>query len=354
MLKQIAGLLLVSVILLFLTGCPYGYRFDEGKFPSEPVNFTDVNSIYDDYNSTSPVIESELFLYFSSNRNSFGGEFDIVGDHFHILWDKDKGSLVVDNKPPDWQDYEYTDSLFARMNSSFNEFGPSSVPYYLYSNSGSIVYIDLIVFSNDQSGNQDLKFVWFSGYGKNTPPDEGVYGGPEPVSFLNTAYDDAYLAFSGPGFYWSEYGVDPNMITELIFCSDRSGNFDIYRTAVPAYTSLPDFLQKDTVVDIFPVDILNSSSQDKCPYTNGKLLVFSSDRPGGQGGFDLYYCRREGDTWTVPVNFGDGINTAYNEYRPITLQYYEFVNDLMLFSSDRPGGKGGYDLYYAGIPKMIE
>jgi hypothetical protein len=28
-----------------------------------------------------------------------------------------------------------------------------------------------------------------------------------------------------------------------------------------------------------------------------------------------------------------------------------FINDLMIFSSNRPGGKGGFDLYYAGIPR---
>lgn len=98
---------------------------------------------------------------------------------------------------------------------------------------------------------------------------------------------------------------------------------------------------------------VNSSYDDKCPFTNGKLMVFSSDRPGGFGGFDLYYSFYENGNWSEPVNFGDKINTEFDEYRPITLHYYDFDNNLMIFSSNRPGGMGGFDLYYTGIEQMI-
>jgi len=92
MLRQSAPLLLLAGFLFLLTGCPqYGYKFDDGRFPSSPVNFSEVNSVYDDYNSTAPFIESNRYLYFSSNRKSQGGEFDIIGEHMQIFWDKDKG-----------------------------------------------------------------------------------------------------------------------------------------------------------------------------------------------------------------------------------------------------------------------
>ncbi|MBP6977918.1 MAG: hypothetical protein PHD61_01805 [Bacteroidales bacterium] len=79
-------------------------------------------------------------------------------------------------------------------------------------------------------------------------------------------------------------------------------------------------------------------------------MVFASNRDGGFGGYDLYYSRRENDTWTAPVNFGEKINTAFDEYRPIVLMVSGFTNELMFFSSNRPGGNGGFDLYYTGIP----
>ena len=81
-------------------------------------------------------------------------------------------------------------------------------------------------------------------------------------------------------------------------------------------------------------------------------MVFASKREGGYGGYDLYYSRLEDETWGEPINFGPDINTEYNEFRPIVMYAELFENDLMIFSSDRPSGKGGYDLYYTGIPRM--
>ena len=353
MIKQFAGLFLVAGLIMLLSGCPYGgNKFEEGRFPADPVNFQAVNSLYDDYNSTAPFIESERYLYFSSNRNSNGGEFNIVGSNFRIYWDKEHGKLTMDDKPHTWKDYVYTDSLFDLMNTTSNEYGPYSLPYQEYF-VNSYKYTDLIIFSNDESGNLDLKCVWFSGWGENPAPADGEFYGPQPVSFLNSEYNDAYLSFYGPGFEINEfYAWDPSLINELLFCSDRNGNFDIYRADVPQDSSLISFLSGSAGTIITPVSTLNSSGDDKCPFVNGELLVFASDRPGGYGGFDLYYSRRNGNAWSDPVNFGEKINTEYSEFRPIIISPYEFVNDLMLFSSDRPGGKGGYDLYYVGIPKM--
>jgi hypothetical protein len=81
------------------------------------------------------------------------------------------------------------------------------------------------------------------------------------------------------------------------------------------------------------------------------MMVFVSDRPGGFGGFDLYYSTFDGSAWSDPVNFGEKINTEYDEYRPIILETDRrfFMNDFMIFSSNRPGGMGGFDLYYAGL-----
>jgi hypothetical protein len=83
----------------------------------------------------------------------------------------------------------------------------------------------------------------------------------------------------------------------------------------------------------------------------GNTIVFTSNRPGGYGGFDLYYSVYSNGQWGKPVNFGNKINTAYDEYRPIATSIDGFDNNFMIFSSNRPGGKGGFDLYYVGIEK---
>ncbi len=96
-------------------------------------------------------------------------------------------------------------------------------------------------------------------------------------------------------------------------------------------------------------EIINSTSDDKCPFIFRKIMVFASDRPGGLGGFDLYYSRFSNGQWGTPVNFGPGINSSSDEYRPVISSDEEFTNNFMIFSSDRPGGKGGFDLYFTGV-----
>lgn len=47
-----------------------------------------------------------------------------------------------------------------------------------------------------------------------------------------------------------------------------------------------------------------------------KLLVFSSNRPGGKGGYDLYGCYRLGNEWGPVFNLGGNVNTSDNELSP--------------------------------------
>lgn len=99
---------------------------------------------------------------------------------------------------------------------------------------------------------------------------------------------------------------------------------------------------------------------DKCPYViNGgwsEAVYFTSNHPGGQGDFDLYYALNDGKKWLAPVNLGSRINSEYDEYRPIVPLGLigNFNYHLGIFSSNRPGGKGGFDLYMAGFLKINE
>lgn len=72
-----------------------------------------------------------------------------------------------------------------------------------------------------------------------------------------------------------------------------------------------------------------------------KLLVFSSDQPGGQGGMDLWISYKIPGGWTKPVNMGSRVNSKGNEIFPTI-----YKSDIY-FSSDGKGGLGGYDLFMA-------
>ncbi len=70
------------------------------------------------------------------------------------------------------------------------------------------------------------------------------------------------------------------------------------------------------------------------------VLFFSSNMPGGKGGYDLYYApRKSQSTFGLPVNLGDAVNTIGDEVSP----YYK--DGKMWFSSDGWAGMGGLDIF---------
>jgi outer membrane protein OmpA-like peptidoglycan-associated protein len=82
------------------------------------------------------------------------------------------------------------------------------------------------------------------------------------------------------------------------------------------------------------------STMGACFSADGQRLYFASDRPGGQGGMDLYVCRKGEAGWSAPLDLGRTVNSSSNEAYP-TVQ----ANGNLCFASDRPGGLGKLDLY---------
>lgn len=79
------------------------------------------------------------------------------------------------------------------------------------------------------------------------------------------------------------------------------------------------------------------------PATNsdGTILVFSSNMPGGNGGYDLYISLQDHlGHWSKPRNLGSTVNTQGNEVFPSF-----FKDEWLLFSSDGRDGQGGLDIY---------
>ena len=73
---------------------------------------------------------------------------------------------------------------------------------------------------------------------------------------------------------------------------------------------------------------------------DGKLLFFISNMPGGYGGTDIYYCKKQGFSWGPPINLGPNINTSGNEMFP-----YINENKILYFSSNGHIGFGGLDIF---------
>jgi hypothetical protein len=141
----------------------------------------------------------------------------------------------------------------------------------------------------------------------------------------------------------------------MYFCSNRESEyFNIYSIPLPDSESLHAFFTGSDALEPDLQTDLSSEYNDKCPYIFQDIMVFTSDREGGYGGFDLYYSLIQNGRWSDPLNFGQKINTEYNEYRPILFPFLGIDQTLMIFSSDRPGGFGGFDLYMVKADSHIQ
>lgn len=89
---------------------------------------------------------------------------------------------------------------------------------------------------------------------------------------------------------------------------------------------------------------INSAAWDSQPAisADGMTLIFSSNRPGGFGGSDLYRSVRLPDgQWSRPANLGPLINTQDNEMSP----FFHPDGRTLYFSSNGHPGMGSYDLF---------
>ncbi len=49
---------------------------------------------------------------------------------------------------------------------------------------------------------------------------------------------------------------------------------------------------------------------------DGKMILFSSARAKGIGGYDIWYCEKRGEYWSAPKNFGKPLNSTGHEGNP--------------------------------------
>lgn len=81
-----------------------------------------------------------------------------------------------------------------------------------------------------------------------------------------------------------------------------------------------------------------------CWNSTGERAYFCSDREGGAGGMDIYYAEKRKFGWSAPRALAKGINTPGNELYPQI-----FSDTVIVFSTDGRSQYGGFDLVYAGI-----
>jgi hypothetical protein len=151
----------------------------------------------------------------------------------------------------------------------------------------------------------------------------GVWKTPEEIKNLNTINNESVLFLSNDG--------------QKLFINidSQQDDGDIYMSTLDKDVwSAPVKL----VGDVNSKDWENNSSLSP----DGKTLFFSSTRPGGFGGKDIYKSNLLSDgTWGKAQNLGDKINTPLDEDAP----FIHYDGRLLLFCSQGHNSIGGYDIF---------
>jgi tetratricopeptide (TPR) repeat protein len=187
-----------------------------------------------------------------------------------------------------------------------------------------------IMFTRQNSNNKDISHFnsnpsqedfYLSYYSNNTWTKSVNAGAP-----LNTQYNEGAQTISSDGRYMYFTACDrPGGIgsCDIYFSLNNNGNWT------------------EAVNLRSPVNTSYWESQPSIS-SDGNLLFFSSNRPGGFGGKDIWYSKADSNNkWMAPVNLGSIINTAGDEMSP----FIHFDGRTLYFASDGRIGMGGYDIY---------
>jgi serine/threonine protein kinase len=149
----------------------------------------------------------------------------------------------------------------------------------------------------------------------------GILLGNQKIASPSVSADGLTLYFTG----WDESNT-LNNIYQATRVGDTWGNVVMLESAI----NTPDYRDANPSIS-----------------TDGLMLFFNSDRPGGFGRFDLYVSTRPTLTapWENAVNLGPQVNTPYDDKGAST----NADGSVLYFHSNRPGGIGADDLYQVDV-----
>ena len=342
----------IALVVLALVGATPGcyptYRLrHQPSVPTQPVNARALNSEADDMNAVAPPsLREELPLVFSTNRFAKDGN-RLAAFRVTVIHDVHYGTFRLEASPLSWDQ----PLGLLRLDPDLPQYGPVVVraDHPAAAASEDVVGwtdpVRLVFTVATVDAGLDLYLSEpFSFAALENPGDAPISS--RPLAALDTKGDESYLAF-GPG-------------GTAVFVADG----DLVSVAgVDSWESLlsPRPLARTALV------ALNTPGRETAASILDDRLLFVSDRPGGAGGLDVYLSRLVGGDWAAPCRVAAACSSA-DEMRPVLVPYggagaertggrpvsgeiADVDNLLLLFSSNRPGGKGGYDFYYVGLPR---
>jgi OOP family OmpA-OmpF porin len=161
-----------------------------------------------------------------------------------------------------------------------------------------------------------------------------------PVAGISDNQGVASFTADGNRIYFTQWRKENGRIVSNIYYMINRGDSGWTKPALLPQVNIEGF----------------SSKQPFCS-ADGIYLYFASDRPGGSGGFDIWYAPiYEDGSAGSPVNAGSGINSTGDEQAP----FYHTSSGALVFSTNGRPGMGGYDLFLVkgsdaawGVPRNM-
>ncbi|MBN1950604.1 MAG: PD40 domain-containing protein [Bacteroidales bacterium] len=124
---------------------------------------------------------------------------------------------------------------------------------------------------------------------------------------------------------------------ELLLARKQGDNYDIYSSVFDGETW--------TEAKRLPGKINSAFSETHASFgPDDQSLLISSDRKGGKGGYDIWIAEKDKNgEWGKLKNMGKQINTGLNEQ----IAYWCKDHNILFFSSEGHYTMGGYDIFYA-------
>lgn len=276
------------------------------------------------------------FYYYLGLAYHWNGKYEQAINCFQdVLMDKTRtldDDLVLDALNISYYSKELINSKrkveIVNLGDKLNTENQESVPVVLPNNGGMFFTSrrsDNVNKKKDYLDNnfQDIYFTKFENF---------EWSLPQNMKNINSLLHDASVSISQDGSQFIYFKTNPTNIT----------GGDLYIADCDAQGNLSNEKKMSDEINSEYIESSATFSPD------GNTIYFSSNRPGGYGGFDLYKSNKlPNGEWGRVINLGPNINTKKNEDAP-------FMHDdgmTLYFSSNGHLGMGGYDIFYTKMDK---
>jgi hypothetical protein len=280
------------------------------------VPFKEFNTNFDEY---APILtQNGQVLYFTAkNPDSKGDNMNpedqsYFEDFYFSYWnDTTKTYKIIYSEDQDWNT-EGFDALNCVLSDGLHAYGTLNTSASKEKTTESSEIFELTA---------EKPFVW---------DDQKVI----KIPGVNTSFFDGSACMSDT-FMLDEY----TSVRELYFVSDRRAEKSLTDLFVATETNgiwgesvqaLPEFI--------------NTTGRETTPFIteDGKLLFFSSDALPGMGGYDVYFCKRNGNQWSNPINLGAAFNTVNDDTH---FQYYPALGKAVMAGISELDGLFNYNIF---------